>query len=97
MPSYVVLLNWTDQGVRSFKETVNRYEAVRRRFEEMGMRFSDIRWTLGAHDLIILLEAPDDETLAAGLLSLSSMGNLRTTTMRAFTDDEMRDIIARAT
>jgi uncharacterized protein with GYD domain len=96
MPSYVALLNWTDQGMRTFNETVDRYEAAQSRFQEMGVHFSDIRWAMGAHDLVGVLDAPDDETLAAALLSLSSTGNLRTTTMRAFTHDEMREVIARA-
>jgi uncharacterized protein with GYD domain len=95
MPSYVALLNWTDQGVRSFKDSVDRYEAAQRQMEELGVRFTDVRWTLGAHDLVGLVDAPDDETLAAALLMVASAGNIRTTTMRAFTMDEMRSVIGK--
>ena len=96
MPSYVTLLDWTDQEIRAFRDSVDRYEAAQRQFEEMGIRFSDIRWCLGAHDIVAIVEAPDDETLAAALLSLASLGNLRTTTMRAFTRDEMQAIVSKA-
>ena len=97
MPSYIVLMNWTDQGVKSFKESVDRADAAEIALNPAGIRFTDIRWTVGAHDLIATLEAPDEETLAAALLTLAAQGNLRTTTLRAFTADEMRRVIAKAT
>jgi uncharacterized protein with GYD domain len=97
MPSYIVLMNWTDQGVRSFKESVDRGAAAEIALSPAGIRFIDLRWTVGAHDLIATLEAPDDETLAAALLTLAAQGNLRTTTLRAFTAEEMRGVIAKAT
>jgi uncharacterized protein with GYD domain len=62
----------------------------------MGVSFQDIYWTLGSHDIVSVVEAPDGETLAAALLKLSSAGNLRTTTLRAFNAEEMRGIIAKA-
>jgi uncharacterized protein with GYD domain len=62
----------------------------------MGVRFKDIYWTLGSHDLVSIVEAPDGETLAAALLKLGSQGNLRTTTLRALSADEMRGVIAKA-
>jgi uncharacterized protein with GYD domain len=97
MPSYVVLMNWTDQGVKSFRESVDRAEAAEVALSPAGITFSDLRWTIGAHDLVATLEAPDDETLAAALLALAAQGNLRTTTLRAFTAEEMRAVIAKAT
>jgi uncharacterized protein with GYD domain len=96
MATYVVLIDWTEKGVGNFKDTVDRYEAARGQFEGMGITFKDIYWTLGAHDLVGVMEAPDDETLAAAMLALSSQGNLRTTTLRAFSSDEMRGVIAKA-
>ena len=94
MPKYVVLINWTEQGVRNFKDSVDRYEAVK----QMGdVSFSDIYWTVGQYDLVGITEAPDDETMAAAMLRVASAGNLRTSTMRAFDADEMRAVIARAT
>jgi uncharacterized protein with GYD domain len=95
MPTYIALVDWTDQGVRSVKDTVDRYEAAESAFESLGVRFTDIRWTLGTHDMVTTVEAPDDEALAAAMLSAAGQGNLRTTTLRAFTRDEMRTIIGR--
>lgn len=95
MPAYIALIDWTDQGVRDFKDSVDRYEAAQSAFESLGVRFTDVRWTLGAHDLVAAVEAPDDETLAAALLAVAAQGNIRTTTLRAFTGEEMRSIIGR--
>jgi len=96
MPSYVTLINWTDQGVRNFKDTVDRFDAAQRAADAVGARFTSIHWTVGAYDLVGVIEAPDDETLAAALLAAAGGGNVRTTTMRAFGPDEMRSVIAKA-
>ena len=96
MSTYVVLIDWTQQGVENFKDTVDRYEAARSQFEEIGVRFKDIYWTLGSHDIVSIVDAPDSETLAAALLTLGSQGNLRTTTLRALSAEEMRGVIAKA-
>jgi uncharacterized protein with GYD domain len=96
MPAYIALIDWTDQGVRNFKDSVDRYEAAQSAFESLGVRFTDVRWTLGAHDIVAAIEAPDDETLAAALLAVAGQGNIRTKTLRAFTGDEMRSIIDKA-
>ncbi len=96
MATYVVLIDWTEQGVGKFKDSVDRYEAAEKQFEAMGVRFKDAYWTLGSHDLVSIIEAPDDDTLAAALLTLASQGNLRTTTLRAFSAEEMRSVIAKA-
>ncbi len=96
MPAYIALIDWTDQGVRDFKDTVDRYEAAQSAFESLGVRFTDVWWTLGTHDIVATVEAPDDETLAAALLSVAGQGNIRTTTLRAFTREEMRTVIGKA-
>ena len=96
MSRYVVLIDWTQQGVENFNETVDRYEAARSQLEGMGVRITDHYWTLGGHDIVSIIDAPDDETLAAGLLKIASRGGLRTTTLRAFSAEEMRGVIARA-
>ena len=93
MPTYIALVDWTDQGVRDFKGSVDRYEAAQSAFESLGVRFTDIWWTLGTHDMVTTVEARDDETLAAALLSVAGQGNFRTTTLRAFTREEMRSVI----
>jgi uncharacterized protein with GYD domain len=96
MPAYIALIDWTDQGVRDFKNTVDRYEAAQSAFESLGVRFTDVWWTLGTHDIVATVEAPDDETLAAALLTVAGQGNIRTTTLRAFTREEMRTVIDKA-
>jgi uncharacterized protein with GYD domain len=96
MPRYVTLINWTEQGIAGFKDSVDRYEAAQQQFEELGVKFVDVYWTLGEHDLVTIVEAPDDESATAALLRLGSAGNLRTKTMRAFSRDEMRGVIDKA-
>lgn len=95
MPTYVSLLNWTDQGIQNFKETVDRAQAARDVAEQLGGQFKEIYWTIGLYDLVAVFEAPDDETAEAALLALGSQGNVRSTTLRAFTGDEMQAIIER--
>ena len=95
MPRYVVLMNWTEQGVRTARETVDRYERAQGELEGMGVRLTSVNWTIGPYDLVTTVEAPDDETLSAALLGLAGQGNLRTVTMRAFDADEMRGIVGR--
>jgi uncharacterized protein with GYD domain len=95
MATYVLLIDWTQHGVENFKDSLDRYEAARSQFEGMGVRFRDIYWTLGGHDIVSIVDAPDDETLAAALLRLASQGSVRTTTLRAFSAEEMRGVIAK--
>jgi uncharacterized protein with GYD domain len=97
MPSYIALMNWTDQGVKTFRDSVERADAAEIALSPAGIKFKDLYWTVGSHDLVAIFEAPDDETLAAALLTLAAQGNLRTTTLRAFTAEEMRGVIAKAT
>ena len=96
MPRYVTLINWTEQGIAGFKESVDRYEATQKQFEDLGVQLVDVYWTLGEHDIVALVEAPDDESATAALLMLGSAGNVRTKTMRAFSREEMRGVIDKA-
>ena len=95
MPRYVVLIDWTEQGVRNFKDSVDRYEAANNQLEGLRVRFEDTYWTLGNHDIVSIVDASDDESLAAGLLAVAGAGNIRTTTLRAFSADEMRSVIGK--
>jgi len=95
MPSYVVLMNWTDQGIRNVKETLQRAERSPQLAEKHGASIERIYWTVGPYDLACIVEAPDDESLSAMLLELGTEGNLRTLTMRAYNRDEMTSIIER--
>jgi uncharacterized protein with GYD domain len=95
MPTYVSLINWTDKGIAGFKDTVERAEAGKQLAGKFGGSLKEIYWTIGSYDIVAVSEAPDDESATAFALALSSQGNVRTTTMRAFDADEMRGIIAK--
>ena len=93
MPHYVVLINWTDQGVRQIKDTVQRNEQARQLIEQAGGRIHTFLWTQGRYDAVGIGEAPDDETMAAVMLRVAGQGNVRTETLRAFTADEMGRVL----
>lgn len=97
MARFVTLVNWTEAGVRDFKGSVDRADAVQGLAQQMGGRIESLYWTQGPYDLVVTTEFPDDETAAAFGLNVSSQGNVRTTTMRAFDADDMRGIIGKAT
>jgi uncharacterized protein with GYD domain len=91
-----VFADWTQQGVANFEQTVDRYDAGLSQMEALGITVKDRYWTLGSHDQVSVIDAPDEDALAAAMLKLSSLGNFRTTTVRAFSADEMRALIAKA-
>jgi uncharacterized protein with GYD domain len=93
MPTYVMLSNWTDQGVRSIEDSPKRVDAARKSLEEMGGRFLSTYMTMGEHDLIITYDAPDDAVSARFTLLLGKLGNVRTTTLKAFPEEAYRQII----
>ena len=95
MAMYVSLVQFTDQGIRGIKDTVKRSEAAMAEAEKMGMRIVQPLWTMGAYDVVVLLEAPNDETMSAFTLKIGSMGSVKTHTMRAFTKDEMEKLLAK--
>jgi uncharacterized protein with GYD domain len=96
MPTYVALISWTDQGIKSYAETVDRAEAAGQLAGKFGAALRETYWTLGPYDVVGILDAPDDESATAFALALSSQGNLRTTTMRAFDVAQMREIVSKA-
>jgi uncharacterized protein with GYD domain len=93
MPTYVMLANWTDQGVRTIDESPRRVDAARRTLEEMGGRFLSLFMTMGEYDLIITYDAPDDAVSARFTLLLGKLGNVRTRTLKAFPEEAYRQII----
>jgi uncharacterized protein with GYD domain len=97
VPTYVTLLSWTDQGIRAYKDTAERADALAAALQKLGAKLVNIYWTVGPYDIVGIVEAPDDETAAAAFLQLSGMGNVRTTTLRAFGREEVEGIIAKAT
>ena len=84
MPTYIALMNWTDQGAKTADQTVTRYDAAKDDLAQLGVTIKDIYWTMGPYDLVTVVEAADDETATKGLMRLASQGNLRTCSMRAF-------------
>ena len=97
MPTYIIQSQWTDQGIRSVKESAKRLELGKRKLKEMGGEIKAFYMTTGAYDMLAVVEVPNDEVLAAHLLWLGSQGNLRTQTVRAFTEEEHRKIVERLT
>jgi uncharacterized protein with GYD domain len=95
MPSYVTLVKWTEQGLRDVKDTVDRTEQGRQLIEQMGGRMPVVYWTLGPYDMVAVCDFPDEESATAYLLNLGKLGNLRSETMRAFSAEEMRGILAK--
>jgi uncharacterized protein with GYD domain len=96
MPTYVVLLNWTDQGAKTAGDTVDRYEAAKDDLAQRGVTIKDAYWTIGPYDIVITVEAADDETATAALIRLASQGNVRTTSMRGFSPEEARGVIEKS-
>ncbi|MEU5614089.1 GYD domain-containing protein [Streptomyces sparsogenes] len=96
MPTYVALLSWTEQGARNYKDTAKRAESFGSAVNKLGAEILSIYWTIGPYDLVTVLEAPDDETATAALVQLGGVGNVRSTTLRAFDREEMERIIAKA-
>lgn len=95
MATYVALVNFTDQGVRNIRQTTERAKALINAAGNLGVRIKEIYWTLGAFDAVFAAEAPDEETMTAFTLSMGSLGNIRTQTLRAFSADEMTKILAK--
>jgi uncharacterized protein with GYD domain len=95
MPIYVSLVNWTEQGVKNFRDTVRRADDYRGLVEQSGGQVRQLLWTLGEYDLVVVTDFPDDETATTVLLQTVAGGNVRTTTMKAFDADQMSAIIQR--
>ncbi len=95
MATYIVLFNFTDQGIRNVKQSPERGKAAIAAREKLGIKTIDIYWTMGAYDLVAIVDAPNDEAMTTRALSMSSQGNVRTQTMRAYSADEMGSILAK--
>ncbi len=94
MSTYIVLANWTDQGLRSVKDSPKRLDAARKAAEALGGGIKGFYLTMGDYDMVLLAEAPDDATFARFTLELAMMGNIRTRTLKAFPEAAYREIIA---
>jgi uncharacterized protein with GYD domain len=95
MATYVGLIQFTDQGIRNVKKTLKRGEAAAAEAQKMGMKIVEEFWTMGAYDVVIVAEAPDDQTMSAFMLKIGSLGNVKSHTLRAFRRKEMAEILAK--
>jgi uncharacterized protein with GYD domain len=93
MATYVTLINWTDQGIRAVKDSPKRLDAFKQLLKNAGGELRSVYLTLGTYDLVAVLEAPSDDVAAKLVLSVASQGNVRTTTLKAFPEDEYRKIV----
>lgn len=94
MATYISLINYTQQGIQKIKESPSRLDSAKKAFEAMGAKVVAFYLVMGQYDIIMVAEAPDDETVAKLALSIGSLGSIRTQTLRAFTEDEYRKVIA---
>jgi uncharacterized protein with GYD domain len=95
MATYIALINWTDRGVQDYKASPARADAFATMLEGLGGKVHSLYWTIGPYDIVATVEAPDDETVTAAMLKVGSLGNVRTTTLRAFTRDQLTAILAK--
>jgi uncharacterized protein with GYD domain len=94
MTTYIVMLNWTEQGAKNLRESPKRLDAAKKGLEAMGGSFKEFYLTMGDCDMLAICEAPDDAVMARFGLSLSMMGNIRSRTMKAFPEKAYRELIA---
>lgn len=95
MKTYIALCHFTDQGIRSVKDTTQRADAVRELAKKFGASMSQLYWTSGQYDLVAVIEADDEESANAFGLSIGAAGNIRTEMLRAFSKDEMNAILGK--
>jgi uncharacterized protein with GYD domain len=96
MANYIVLLQFTEQGIRSVQDTTKRAASAATMARKMGVKIVDVFWTMGSYDLVLIAEAANDETMTACALKLASHGNVKTQTMRAYRAKEMAAILRKA-
>jgi uncharacterized protein with GYD domain len=94
--TFVSLINWTDQGIKNFRESGKRAQAFSELVQKSGGSVKAIYWTLGEYDLVAITEAPDAETATSVLLQVGSLGNVRSTTLEAFDRDAFERIVAKS-
>ncbi len=93
MPTYVMLANWTEQGMRAISDSPRRVDTAKKELEEMGGQFRSVYMTMGEYDLVMIYDAPDDAVAARFTLMLGKLGNVRTTSLKAFPEEAFRQIV----
>jgi len=94
MPTYIVLSKWTSEGIKTAKESPSRVDAARKELPASGMTLKAFYLVMGRYDHVLIIEAPDDATFAKALVAIGAQGKIQTETLRAFTEDEYRDIVS---
>jgi uncharacterized protein with GYD domain len=95
MATYIVLGQFTDQGIRNVKDTTKRAAALKESAKKVGASVKGVYWTLGAFDVVTIVEAPDDQSIAALPFSIGSLGNVRTQSLKAFEADEIERVLGK--
>lgn len=93
MPTYVSLLRYTEQGIRNIKESPTRLDAAKKALQAAGGELKQFFLMMGRYDILIILEAPDDETVGRFTLATGALGNVKTETSRVFTEGEYRKLV----
>jgi uncharacterized protein with GYD domain len=93
MPTYIILGHFTDQGMRNVKDTPKRANALKEAAKKYGATVKNVYWTLGAYDVLAVIDAPDSESMAKLLFNLGSLGNVRTQSLRALEAGEVERIL----
>ena len=96
MPNYIILANWTDQGIRNVKDTIKRAKSYEDAVEKAGGKFLGFYYTIGRYDMVSVVQAPTDEVIVSILFSLESLGNVRSETLKAFSVAETANIIEKS-
>ena len=93
MARYILLMSWTEQGIKNVKDSPKRLDAAKALAKKLKGEVRKFYMTTGAHDMVIVLEVPDDEAAAKFALTIGSGGNVRTTTMKAFSEASYRKLV----
>ena len=93
MPAYITLVNFTDQGARSIKDSPARFEAFKALAEGAGVSVKSVHWTTGAFDIVLVAEGPEEAVMGLNL-KMATIGNIRTQTLRGFSLAEMKKLVA---
>ncbi|MEO1092951.1 MAG: GYD domain-containing protein [Pseudomonadota bacterium] len=94
MPTYIGLVNWTEKGIQEVKDSPTRLDAVKGLMKGMGAEMTAFYMTMGAYDMVVVMEAPSDEVMAQAMLRINSGGHVRSTTLKAFPEADYRKLVA---
>jgi len=97
MATYISLINWTEDGIKNVKKSPQRFDDFKKALQDAGGKVIGFYLTMGRYDMVVITEGPSDEEAASLILSTASRGAIRTETMKAFTEDQYREIISRVT